>query len=79
VINRLATGWWNKCSGRWPAPLLRPHVRDLPVWGHFHKLYEGPGPALFAYSPAGIATAARLKPGCSHRVLEDRRRGLAAA
>jgi UDP:flavonoid glycosyltransferase YjiC (YdhE family) len=33
-------------------PLLRPHVRDpLPVWGHFHELYEGPGPALFAYSP----------------------------
>jgi len=52
VINRFSYRLVEQVFWQVARPLLRPHVRDpLPVWGHFHELYEGPGPALFAYSP----------------------------
>ena len=61
----------NRCSHRlaeqifWQVcrPLLRPQVRDpLPAWGHFRDLYQGPSPALFAYSPLVMPPARDWKP-----------------
>jgi UDP:flavonoid glycosyltransferase YjiC (YdhE family) len=52
AINRFSYRLVEQVFWQVARPLLRPHVRDrLPVWGHFDELYEGPGPALFAYSP----------------------------
>ena len=52
AINRLSYRLVEQVFWQVSRPLLRPHVRDpLPFWGHFHELYKGPGPALFAYSP----------------------------
>jgi sterol 3beta-glucosyltransferase len=52
AINRLSYRLVEQIFWQVSRPLLRPHVRDpLPIWGHFHELYKGPGPALFAYSP----------------------------
>lgn len=52
AINRFSYRLVEQVFWQVSRPLLGPHVRDpLPVWGHFHELYKGPGPALFAYSP----------------------------
>lgn len=52
AINRFSYRVVEQVFWQVSRPLLRPHVRDrLPIWGHFHELYKGPGPALFAYSP----------------------------
>ena len=52
VINRFTYRLVEQVFWQVTRPLLRPHTRDpLPLWGHFHELYKGPSPALFAYSP----------------------------
>lgn len=52
AINRLSYRLVEQVFWQVSRPLLQPHMGSrLPVWGHFRELYDGDGPALFAYSP----------------------------
>lgn len=63
VLNRLSHRLVEQVFWQLIRPVLRPHVRNPSlIRGHFRQFYQGPSPALFAYSDLVVPTPADWKP-----------------